>query len=337
MWIEKMKSFFKDKTISGINLSEHPATFGSLTQISSALTPKQETAIKNFEKVMVSIFDVAEDIIPEKVTIDNGAALIPEATLYHNCPLRLEALEGISVGGLLGSEWFGQLEVCDEGIFCTFLSEKTPKFAEGESYNGNFSLYFDSNHPLMKMLLKNDFFEYTKRRKDLRRELFDQLTEEQKKEFLEKAKDAHRQKLLSQKLFASKKDEVERIVNSTSIETHLTSFPELLPDCLNSELRKQLKEKYSYDDVILDLFEEVIAPNSRASTSFHDDPSKPQYYWRAIPGGIPAQLINAVKIDPGKNNSISQEMVDKIHIYFPNAVIIDKNNKVLPFSQTKRI
>ena len=329
MWKERMKKFYKGKKIKGRNLSEVNADFSGLCTVLPVQQKSHSDTLQKFEDVMVDIFETCSDLEIENLQIKDGKVVIENGALFHVLPLNLESLEGISVGGLLCSEWFGTLESEHEGRFCAFLNAK-PNAFDTPKVDNTFTLVFDTNHPLTKKLVQNDYFEYIKRKKDLRKALFDNLSEEEKEDFYKRAKEAYRQELMKRSFVASKGEaEINRRVEKLLPAKYIDKYPLLLPEKLNIKLRNLLKEKYNYDDLILDLFDQIIEPLSQASTNFHDNPQSQSYHWRAIPGGLPSSLINGIQINAASKDMISQKDIQRIQRMFPKAVIFDENRKVL--------
>ena len=95
---------------------------------------------------------------------------------------------------------------------------------------------------------------------------------------------------------------------------------------LKSETPDKISEMYSPEEIAL--FEKLIEPLSPAGRSFHS-PSKSQsrfYYWSAIPGGIPAALVNGVCL---RNNQYDEEYIKMITGLFPNATIFDGDLNII--------
>lgn len=82
-----------------------------------------------------------------------------------------------------------------------------------------------------------------------------------------------------------------------------------------------------YPEVIRELYDEVIEPFSQAGKHFHDSTTKMTYGWLAIPGGIPAGLVNGISISHECEDLIYQ--VEEIRRLYPNAVIFDENQNIL--------
>ena len=82
-----------------------------------------------------------------------------------------------------------------------------------------------------------------------------------------------------------------------------------------------------YSPGIIELFDKIIEPMSPHGHRFHDSPTNVQYGWLAIPGGIPAALVNGICISSKSKDLIAQ--VEEIRKMYPNAVIFDENQNVI--------
>ena len=101
--------------------------------------------------------------IDEEITpfpVENGKVQIPDESVTH--ATSLSQMAGISKGGLLASEWFGELESENEGRFCCFLSKVSQISGGARSRRGIANLYFDTNSPISRLLFSMDFFAYEK-------------------------------------------------------------------------------------------------------------------------------------------------------------------------------
>lgn len=351
-WIEEMKVFFNGRTIAGNNLNESEAEFGNLIDVfnkeNTPISEEEKEIVKKVEKIFVDILTNKERFPSEtsKITVKDEEVVIPEDTLVHNCPFNISSLEGISKGGILCSEWFGHFEIADEARFCAFLTEEKTNNHQ-KSLQNRITLYFDSNHPLMKVLLKNDYFDYIYRKQVIVKALFNQLSENEKESFCDKAFEDTYEELIKNPLRASsiEKAKKDREVNKKAVDErmmkrYLTEYYKYLPKKMKEKVNVLLKEKYGYSDIILKFYDNFVCPNTQESWNYREDPQKDNYYWRALPGGIPARLINGVRICksplPALADQITDDKIKKIHELFPNAVIFDKNNKVIPKAKIKR-
>lgn len=343
MWIDKMNKFFKGRTVEGKNLEKSEIEFGSLVDVLRNMNEEEKNIVKRFEEKMIGLFINSGNLDPSEMSIEDGKVIVDENALVHNCPLNIEALEGISVAGLLCSEWFGYIESEAEGRFCTFLTaEKTNNYNIG--VDNSVTLYFDSTHPLMKTLIKNDFFEYAYRRKTLIKKLFGQLTDKEKESFRDSAFEAYHSWMInsqsSMMRYSADKAIKERMVNKQTydermIDCYLQNYQQFLPEKIRNTAYNLLKEKYGYSDIIL-RFYDIVNPLSPAGSGFRDNPNSKNYYWKAIPGGIPSGLINGVRIVWKGNGPIPNDIVESIHKNFPRVTIFDKNNKVIPIAKIKK-
>jgi len=100
----------------------------------------------------------------EKITpfpIDEGKVLITQESIVH--ATSFSQLSGISRGGLLASEWFGELESENEGRFCCFFTKVNQNGNSNRVlHNGTVYLYFDTDSPIAKLLFSMDYFAYEK-------------------------------------------------------------------------------------------------------------------------------------------------------------------------------
>ena len=98
-----------------------------------------------------------------------------------------------------------------------------------------------------------------------------------------------------------------------------------------AELKRTAPEeiKKQYSPEMIKFIEHWILPNSKGGMKYHSDEYKNMvnYDWWAIPGGIPAELVNGVGISSNNSDIISQ--IEEIAKMFPNAVIFDENRQVL--------
>lgn len=96
-----------------------------------------------------------------------------------------------------------------------------------------------------------------------------------------------------------------------------------------------LAEKYPPE--IRDLYDNCVSPCSpgmRQVKRTIGDKSQIYYYWSAIPGGIPPQLVNGVSVFRSNNGRFSNlriddEEVQSISQLFPNATIFDEDRNAL--------
>lgn len=114
---------------------------------------------------------------------------------------------------------------------------------------------------------------------------------------------------------------------------------------LRQEDPSAIEKKYSKE--VIDLYENLIYPLSIGGKDHHKKGTEKYdtYYWRAIPGGVPPQLINGIclntkptdgKVNPEvlKKMGYSFELLenlDKLSELFPNATIFDEEKNVLVY------
>jgi len=202
---------------------------------------------------------------------EDGKVIIKPGMAFHRTIQNIEALKNISIGGVLASEWFGQLESEHEGCFCAFLNTtNNPEEAKNhymKNHNQTMGLaaldpnkdcviYFDSEHPILKELMDMDFFEY---------------------------------------------------------------------EHLKQTSPEEIEKRYSKN--MIELFENLISPLSECGYGMHDNPNSESVCWKAIPGGIPPQLINGICIS-SKNVEMNAN-VSYLMELFPNATIFDESRTVL--------
>lgn len=161
------------------------------------LTPEQSRIISTWEEMYFKLFERMKnkEFPVEPIKIEDGKVEIAVGHPFHRANASINTLHGISVAGLVASEWYGILECEGEAYFCTFLDtlqEELPykefgRFPNKEereylrkylcakkNHNAAFSkdcmrkvtLFFDGNNQVMKELINIDFFQYLKVRKE---------------------------------------------------------------------------------------------------------------------------------------------------------------------------
>lgn len=162
--------------IQGANLGEKEVEYKLLSKFPFFSDQRQEI-VKRLEQLYLKLIEESKktDItpFPEK----EGKVLIKEGMINHRCSNSLESLEAISRYGILASEWFGQIESEQEGVFCAFVDRihdennldernqnraRTLNLQRLKSMSDDVVIFFDSKHPVMKKLLHLDYFEYAK-------------------------------------------------------------------------------------------------------------------------------------------------------------------------------
>ena len=86
----------------------------------------------------------------------------------------------------------------------------------------------------------------------------------------------------------------------------------------------KLQEIYSEEEI--QMFNQIIEPFSKCGEKFHVNTLLPYLDWSAIPGGIPANLING--ICTAKSN-IDKNYILELSKLFPNATIFNGNLEIL--------
>lgn len=109
-------------------------------------------------------------------------------------------------------------------------------------------------------------------------------------------------------------------------------------DYFEFEHQKQDNPDYCslYTPDELEILEQLIEPLSPAGKGMRKPYDVKTNYWSAIPGGIPAGLVNGICT---KNNNYSESELDEISYLFPNAALFDSCKKVLRYplvSQTEK-
>ena len=83
-----------------------------------------------------------------------------------------------------------------------------------------------------------------------------------------------------------------------------------------------------YTEEEIELFDKLIEPLSPAGKDMRKDYDFKTNYWSAIPGGIPAFLINGICV---KNNEFTEAEISEISRLFPNATIFRGNLEILRY------
>ena len=102
-------------------------------------------------------------------------------------------------------------------------------------------------------------------------------------------------------------------------------------DYFNHKVKKAKGEisQGEHKDEVEQVIDELILPNSPGlSVKQLENPNLPFHYWKAIPGGIPPQLINGIRININRNPEIRGKISEVIKL-FPNATIFDEEDNVL--------
>ena len=189
---EHIKEELKNISIVGGNLSKKDdVSFDLISNHFPDLTEKQKKILEQWQNFYFQIFEKSQNnefpINPLKV--ENGVVMVDNGQLFHRFPASIEALKSISKVGVVATEWFGIPEEEGEAYYCTFLNQlqELPykKFEQEEAeylkqcfaanQNRNIAfpkgrwhatLFFDNSNQIMQMLMKFDFFEYLKIKKE---------------------------------------------------------------------------------------------------------------------------------------------------------------------------
>lgn len=87
---------------------------------------------------------------------------------------------------------------------------------------------------------------------------------------------------------------------------------------------ERIREMYTSEEI--EIFEQIIEPFSPGGKNFHTKNILPQCDWSAIPGGIPAALVNGICT---KTKVYSKEEIEKITKLFPNATIFNGELEII--------
>ncbi len=182
MNFDELRQKLNNITLQGRNLGNvEEASFNLLSDFDFA---KYEIEVGNKEKdALVKLQQKYQDLystlerdnsVKPMEYDEEGKVIIKPGVPFHRAVQKIDVLRNISAGGILASEWFGELESECEGCFCSFLNTTNdPGTTEDyfqKSHNekmglsrGTFAdcvLYFDGENPVMKDLMSMDFFEY---------------------------------------------------------------------------------------------------------------------------------------------------------------------------------
>ncbi|MBQ7467220.1 MAG: hypothetical protein IJS74_04055, partial [Clostridia bacterium] len=181
MRLQEIKEYFNtNKTkIVGKNIETiENAQFSMLTDLKYGVKYSDEEfkILQAFEQKIIELYERAngkglkEETTIHPMQIENGKVKLYEGQICHRCKPNMDTLRGISVGGILASEWFGKEESANEGFLCAFASRISPKTGDVPTdtlirswhaiNKAQCFLYFDEKNPLMQELSKVDFFEY---------------------------------------------------------------------------------------------------------------------------------------------------------------------------------
>lgn len=177
MIYDKWKEYFDGtRTIYGANANDiQGAKFNLLSDVIYEGEENEEEIklLKRFEEFFFKAFVRTENGTEEERSVRpfevvDGKVKIEDGAIYHRCSADMGTLEGVSVAGVLATEWFETWEAEQEGRLCAFATRVNSKSQIRESIMPPYfcKLYFDEQNPIMKMLASLDFFEYQKIRKN---------------------------------------------------------------------------------------------------------------------------------------------------------------------------
>ena len=202
--LDEIKSKLKNVTLTGANLGScQNVSFQSIAESDKfGLTIEQKRILSIWEKIYLRLFEKLQnnEYPVNPILIKDGKVSISVGHPFHRASASISTLYGISVAGLVASEWYGILESEDEAYFCTFLNtlqEELPDVNNDLSIEQQFdysrrqtaakknrsnafrsnpyiksvTLFFDGNNEIMKFLMSLDFFEYLKIKKEHPEEL----------------------------------------------------------------------------------------------------------------------------------------------------------------------
>ena len=168
--IYEINRLLRDHDLENVKTFSYSARLVSIFQARADERSKliqDEKAFKGKVKKSLSYLKNAylnslEQVNYEEITqfpVSEGKVILPNEVVIHNT--LLSQVAGISRGGLLASEWFGEFEAEGEGRFCCFLS-RTNGNGNWKHFIGKASLFFDTDSQFARQLFSMDFFAYEK-------------------------------------------------------------------------------------------------------------------------------------------------------------------------------
>lgn len=174
--------------LEGMNLSRVDAKFALLSENIREVLPDIDSETENevsgllhkLETFYLYLYEQMQNVQIKPLDIANNKVVIPDGILSHRTLATLDQISKIGEGGVLASEWFGQLESECEGRYCSFFTKKPNKNEVLEALktttvsgwnirdkNLEFNprvceiiLFFDTSNQLIQDFLKCDFFEF---------------------------------------------------------------------------------------------------------------------------------------------------------------------------------
>ena len=169
-FIDKLNTFYSENPyeLEGVNLE--PTKVNGVHALSEAMhqieySPRQIEILKKFDQEVFEAFDYSQtDDFKKQLSplpIENGKVVLTKENILHNLLSNMDRLRSISQSGILASEYFGIPESFRECPLCTSLSTLDIHEQRQLTFKSNkCMLVFDHKHPLMKELVRLNFFEY---------------------------------------------------------------------------------------------------------------------------------------------------------------------------------
>lgn len=194
---EHIKEELKNISIEGGNLAKQDdVSFDLISNHFSGLSDESKKILEHWQNFYFQIFEKLQNnefpINPLKV--ESGVVTVDNGQLFHRFPASIETLKSISKAGIVATEWFGILEDEAEAYCCAFLNQlqeelpykefgPLPNEEERKYLNQyyeaiknrnnafstsprNATFFLDNSNQIMQMLIKFDFFEYLKIKKE---------------------------------------------------------------------------------------------------------------------------------------------------------------------------
>lgn len=194
---EHIKEELKNISIEGGNLrKQDDVSFDLISNHFSNLSDESKKILEHWQNFYFQIFEKLQnnEFPTNPLKVENGVVIVDNGQLFHRSLASIETFKGISKVGIVATEWFGILESENEAYCCAFLDQLQEELPykefgrllnkEEERYlnqyrealhnrNAAFSSYpsfatffLDNSNQIMQMLMKFDFFEYLKNKKE---------------------------------------------------------------------------------------------------------------------------------------------------------------------------
>lgn len=224
---------------------------------------EDEVYAKQIEGLYFSAFEQSKNTTISPMEIDGDKVIIRPGMVFHRASMGgidLDGLKGIAELGIIASEWFGQHESAREGICCAFLNSIRDE-STGDPYDkgqnlrtfsllhGGVNLFIDEKNPVMRDLLRMDYFRYMRGEADdvpLKiKEIFDSF-------IAPNSPGMTREKLLGKKIWANEYKSWKAILGGVP------------PQLINGIQVRTLKNDGSQDENVLSKVEslKVLFPQS---------------------------------------------------------------------------